>query len=62
MAVKTGLTVTDLKGRKIGLSKSLDASQNDWWRTTEEQGIELMLQAERHDPQRRSDCGVSVHR
>jgi ABC-type nitrate/sulfonate/bicarbonate transport system substrate-binding protein len=35
--------MTDLKGRKIGLSKSLNRIKNDWWRIQEEQGIELML-------------------
>ena len=33
----------DLKGKKIGLSKSLNTIKNDWWRCQEEQGIELML-------------------
>jgi ABC-type nitrate/sulfonate/bicarbonate transport system substrate-binding protein len=33
----------DLKGRKIGLSKSLNKVKNDWWRIQEHQGIELML-------------------
>lgn len=33
----------DLKGRKIGLSKSLNSIKNDWWRIQEHQGIELML-------------------
>ncbi len=33
----------DLKGKKIGLSKSLNIIKNDWWRVQEEQGIELML-------------------
>jgi ABC-type nitrate/sulfonate/bicarbonate transport system substrate-binding protein len=33
----------DLKGRKIGLSKSLNTIKCDWWRIQEEQGIELML-------------------
>ena len=33
----------DLKGKKIGLSKSLNMIKNDWWRIQEEQGIELML-------------------
>jgi ABC-type nitrate/sulfonate/bicarbonate transport system substrate-binding protein len=33
----------DLKGKKIGLSKSLNVIKNDWWRCQEEQGIELML-------------------
>ena len=35
--------MTDLKGKKIGLSKSLNIIKNDWWRIQEEQGIELML-------------------
>jgi ABC-type nitrate/sulfonate/bicarbonate transport system substrate-binding protein len=33
----------DLKGKKIGLSKSLNSIKNDWWRIQEHQGIELML-------------------
>lgn len=33
----------DLKGKKVGLSKSLNVIKNDWWRFQEEQGIELML-------------------
>jgi len=33
----------DLKGKKIGLSKSQNKIKNDWWRIQEEQGIELML-------------------
>jgi ABC-type nitrate/sulfonate/bicarbonate transport system substrate-binding protein len=35
--------MTDLKGKKIGLSKSLNKIKTDWWRIQEEQGIELML-------------------
>jgi ABC-type nitrate/sulfonate/bicarbonate transport system substrate-binding protein len=35
--------MTDLKGKRIGLSKSLNVIKNDWWRFQEEQGIELML-------------------
>ena len=35
--------MADLKGKKIGLSKSLNTLKCDWWRITEEQGIELML-------------------
>lgn len=35
--------MTELKGKKIGLSKSLNRIKNDWWRIQEEQGIELML-------------------
>jgi ABC-type nitrate/sulfonate/bicarbonate transport system substrate-binding protein len=33
----------DLKGKKIGLTKSLNTIKTDWWRIQEEQGIELML-------------------
>ena len=33
----------DLKGKKIGLSQSLNPIKNDWWRIQEDQGIELML-------------------
>ena len=35
--------MVELKGKKIGLSKSLNQIKNDWWRLQEEQGIELML-------------------
>jgi ABC-type nitrate/sulfonate/bicarbonate transport system substrate-binding protein len=35
--------MAELKGKKIGLSKSLNTLKNDWWRIQEEQGIELML-------------------
>jgi ABC-type nitrate/sulfonate/bicarbonate transport system substrate-binding protein len=35
--------MTDLKGKKIGLTKSQNTIKNDWWRIQEEQGIELML-------------------
>ena len=33
----------DLKGKKIGLSKSLNTIKNDWWRIKEHMGIESML-------------------
>ena len=33
----------DLKGKRVGLTKSLNFIKNDWWRVQEEQGIELML-------------------
>ena len=33
----------DLKGKKVGLSKSLNTVKNDWWHITEHQGIESML-------------------
>ena len=35
--------IEDLKGKKIGLSKSLNTVKNDWWRISEHQGIENML-------------------
>lgn len=35
--------VADLKGRRFGLSKSLNAAKVDWWRATAERGIELAL-------------------
>ncbi len=35
--------MAELKGKKIGLSKSLNQIKNDWWRIQEHQGIELML-------------------
>jgi ABC-type nitrate/sulfonate/bicarbonate transport system substrate-binding protein len=35
--------MTELKGKKIGLSKSLNTIKTDWWRIQEHQGIELML-------------------
>jgi ABC-type nitrate/sulfonate/bicarbonate transport system substrate-binding protein len=36
-------TMADLKGKKVGLTKSLNSIKNDWWRIQEEAGIELML-------------------
>jgi len=33
----------DLKGKKIGLTKSLNTIKTDWWRIQEHAGIELML-------------------
>ena len=36
-------TMQELKGKKIGLTRSLNVIKNDWWRIQEEQGIELML-------------------
>jgi ABC-type nitrate/sulfonate/bicarbonate transport system substrate-binding protein len=35
--------MTDLKGKKIGITHSQNVIKNDWWRVQEEQGIELML-------------------
>ncbi len=36
-------TMQDLKGKKIGLSRSQNKIKTDWWGIQEEQGIELML-------------------
>ncbi|MDB4270666.1 ABC transporter substrate-binding protein [bacterium] len=36
-------TMADLKGKKIGLSRSQNKIKTDWWGIQEEQGIELML-------------------
>ena len=36
-------TMDDLKGKKIGLSRSKNKIKPDWWGIQEEQGIELML-------------------
>ena len=33
----------DLKGKKVGLTKSLNTIKNDWWRITEHMGIDSML-------------------
>ncbi len=33
----------DLKGKRIGISKSMNTIKNDWWRIQEHAGIELML-------------------
>ena len=33
----------DLKGKKVGISKSLNTIKNDWWRIQEHMGIESML-------------------
>jgi ABC-type nitrate/sulfonate/bicarbonate transport system substrate-binding protein len=46
MVVRAGdkiYRMKDLKGKKVGLTKSLNTIKNDWWRIQEEQGIELML-------------------
>jgi ABC-type nitrate/sulfonate/bicarbonate transport system substrate-binding protein len=36
-------TMKDLKGRKIGITKSLNTLKNDWWRIQEHQAILAML-------------------
>ena len=35
--------MAELKGKKVGLSKSLNSIKNDWWRIRRSKGIELML-------------------
>jgi ABC-type nitrate/sulfonate/bicarbonate transport system substrate-binding protein len=35
--------MSDLKGKKIGLSKSLNTIKNDWWRIQEDMQLRLML-------------------
>ena len=35
--------MSELKGKKIGLTKSLNTIKNDWWRIQEHLGIEMML-------------------
>ena len=35
--------IEDLRGKKIGISKSLNTIKNDWWRIQEHLGIENML-------------------
>ena len=35
--------MSDLKGKKIGITRSLNTIKNDWWRIQEHQGILLML-------------------
>jgi len=35
--------MSDLKGKKIGITKSLNTLKNDWWRIQEHQGILMML-------------------
>jgi ABC-type nitrate/sulfonate/bicarbonate transport system substrate-binding protein len=36
--------MSDLKGKKIGITKSLNTLKNDWWRIQEHQAILMMLQ------------------
>ena len=46
MAVRSSdkiFRMKDLKGKKIGLTKSLNTIKNDWWRIQEHMGIENML-------------------
>ena len=55
-------TMQELKGKKVGLTKSLNTIKNDWWRIQEHQGIELMLQGQRDDHGRRRDRRVPLRR
>jgi ABC-type nitrate/sulfonate/bicarbonate transport system substrate-binding protein len=50
--------VADLAGRRVGLSRSLNAAKVDYRRVTEERGLELVLrlQGVRHDDLRIVDC------
>ena len=46
MLIRAGddiFTMNDLKGKKIGITKSLNTLKNDWWRIQEHQGILAML-------------------
>lgn len=46
MLVRAGddiFKMSDLKGKKIGITKSLNTLKNDWWRIQEHQGILAML-------------------
>jgi ABC-type nitrate/sulfonate/bicarbonate transport system substrate-binding protein len=46
MMVRAGdpiFRMKDLKGKKVGLSKSLNTIKNDWWRINEHMGIDSML-------------------
>jgi ABC-type nitrate/sulfonate/bicarbonate transport system substrate-binding protein/rhodanese-related sulfurtransferase len=46
MAVRAGdpiFRMEDLRGKRIGISKSLNNIKNDWWRIQEHMGIETML-------------------
>ncbi len=51
--------MADLKGKKIGLSKSMNQVKLDWWRAQEEQGIELMLH--RFFPTHLFCCSFKLH-
>ena len=46
MLIRAGddiFSMRDLKGKKIGITKSLNTLKNDWWRIQEHQGILAML-------------------
>ena len=52
--------MAELKGKKIGLSKSMNQVKNDWWRIQEHQGIKLMLRMNGMTMRRRGDRGVPL--
>ena len=52
--------MVELKGKKIGLSKSMNQVKNDWWRIQEHQGIELMLRMNGMTMRRRGDRGIPL--
>ena len=37
--------MTDLKGKKIGISKSLNTIKNDWWRIQEHAASSMLMSA-----------------
>ena len=43
-ATDNNYRMSDLKGKKIGITKSLNTLKNDWWRIQEHQAILMMLQ------------------
>ena len=55
-------SMADLAGRRVGLSRSLNAAKVDYRRVTEERGIELLLRLARHAPRRPPDRRLSVPR
>ena len=54
--------MAELKGKKIGLTKSLNTIKNDWWRIQEHAGIELMLRMNGMTTRRRRDRRVPLPR
>ena len=56
------VTMADLRGKKIGLTKSLNTIKNDWWRIQEEAGHRADAAGQRHDPRRRADRRVPLPR
>jgi hypothetical protein len=52
--------MAELKGKKIGLSRSQNKVKTDWWGIQEEQGHRADAPDERHDPRRRADRRVPL--